>query len=313
MDFDVVRIASETHLGGDENDDCAAWIRTPAGIYAWVIDGATSVAEENHVGARSGDVAWYSNALSQAISANADRGLSAKALHARAVADVADLYAAAIRDRIEPVPLHAQPLAAITIVRITGSGDACRGDLFHLADCPAFTLDRSGHVVRVTAGDGAAEAGVVARVVASQASHGFAPKAIMAAQMPWLRERREIQLRRNPLEVSTPVAGMAFAGWEIDLDLADVDAVVLMSDGFERYTTHYALGDDSAMVTEIAKHGPDAVLHRIREVERSDPTCRTFPRLKASDDATCVVLRRSPAEFQRRAEACRNDTTPTRD
>jgi hypothetical protein len=292
MDFDVVRIASETHLGGDENDDCAAWIRTPSAIYAWVIDGATSVAEANHVGAQSGDVAWYANALSHAIAANAERGLSAKALHACAVGDVAQAYEAAIRRHAAPVPLYAQPLAAITIVRIAGSDGACRGDLFHLADCPAFTLDRSGQVARVTAGDdGAGEARVVARVVASQASHGFAPKAIMEAQMPWLRERREIQLRRDPLHVSTPVAGMAFGGWEIDLGLADIDAVVLMSDGFERYATHYALGDDAAMVRAIVTDGPDAVLHRIRDVERSDPTCRAFPRLKASDDATCIVLR----------------------
>lgn len=295
MDFDVVRIASETHLGGSENDDCAAWIKTPSSIYAWVIDGATSVAEANHVGAQSGDVAWYANALSQAIAANAERELSAKALHALAVANVAPSYAAAIQGHAEAVPLYAQPLAAITIVRITGSGDACHGDLFYLADCPAFTFDRSGQVKRITLGDnGKAEARVVARVVAAQASHGFSPKTIMSAQMPWLRERREIQLRKDPLHVSTPAAGATFAGWEIDLDLADVDAVILMSDGFERYTTHYALGDDTEMVRTIVADGADAVLHHIREIERTDPTCRAFPRLKASDDATCLVLRRVP-------------------
>lgn len=295
MDFDVGRIASQTHLGGSENDDCAAWIKTPFSIYAWLIDGATSVAEANHVGAQSGDVAWYANALSQAIAANADRELSAKALHALAVATVAQSYAAAIQGHAEAVPLYAQPLAAITIVRITGSDDACRGDLFYLADCPAFTFDRSGQVKRITMGDdGEAEARVVARVVAAQASHGFSPKTIMDAQMPWLRERREIQLRKDPLHVSTPTVGAAFAGWEIDLDLADVDAVILMSDGFERYTTHYALGDDTTMVRTIVADGADAVLHHIREVERADPTCRAFPRLKASDDATCIVLRRVP-------------------
>jgi len=296
VDFEVVRIASETHLDGDENDDCGASIQTRSSLYAWVIDGATSVADTNHVGAQSGDVAWYANALSQAIAANAAHELSAKALHARAAAEVAQAYDAAVHAHPSPVPLYAQPLAAITIIRITGSGDACRGDLFHLADCPAFTLDRSGRVARITVGDdGAGEAGVVARVVEAQASHGFAPKAIMDAQMPWLRERREIQLRKDPLHVSTPVGDVAFAGWESDIDLANTDAVILMSDGFERYTTHYALGDDAAMVRAIIANGANAALHLIREIERSDPTCRAFPRLKASDDATCVVLRRSTA------------------
>jgi len=294
MDFDIVRLVSETHIGGRENDDRAGWVRTGSSLYAWVVDGATSVADEDHVGAETGDVAWYANALSDAIAVNAELELPAKALHARAVADVARAYDAAVGDRRDRVPLHARPLAAVTMIRIVSTGASCRGDLFHLADCPAFTLDSTGGVARITTGDGGAgEARVLARVIEAQAEHGFAPKAIMGAQMPWLRERREFQLRLDPLHVSTPATGASFAGWEADIDLADIDAIVLMSDGFERYTTHYAMGDDAAMVREIATDGAAAVLKRIRDVERSDPDCRAFPRLKASDDATCVVLHRS--------------------
>lgn len=65
-----------------------------------------------------------------------------------------------------------------------------------------------------------------------------------------------------------------------------------MSDGFERYASEYALGDDHDMITAILRDGADAVLERVRAIERSDEQCCSFPRLKASDDATCLVLGR---------------------
>ena len=205
-------------------------------------------------------------------------------------------YAAALGRRAGTVPLNACPIAAVTLIRITGTGETCRGDLFHLADCPAFTLARDGQIRRVTASDNVeAENRVRARVMASQSTHGFAPKAIMAEQKPWLRGRRELQLRASPCPISTPAAGASFGGDDRAIDLAAVDAVILMSDGFERYATEYALGDDRDMVAATVRDGVDAVLESVRAIERSDEHCRAFPRLKASDDATCLVLGRGAA------------------
>lgn len=293
MDFTLVEMISRACLGNIENDDAAGAVRTKDSLYAWVIDGGTSLADENYVGAALGDVAWFAHALSDAIARDAGRELSAKDLHAVAAAAVAEEYAAALRKRARKVPLYACPIAAVTILRITGENDACRGDLFHLADCPAFTLAHDGQVERITVSDNVeAENRVRARVRESQSAHGFAPEAIMAAQKPWLRERREMQLRASPCPISTPAAGASFAGVERSIDLAAVDAVVLMSDGFERYASEYALGDDRDMITAILRDGADAVLERVRAIERSDEQCCSFPRLKASDDATCLVLGR---------------------
>ncbi|MES2044949.1 MAG: protein phosphatase 2C domain-containing protein [Pseudomonadota bacterium] len=296
MDFHLVEMTSRACLGNVENDDAAGAVRTKASTYAWVIDGGTSLADENYVGAALGDVAWFAHALSDAIARHAGRELSARDLHALAAAAVAQDYAAALRTRTGTVPLYACPIAAITIIRITGTADGCRGDLFHLADCPAFTMARDGHVTRITDSDNVeAENRVRARVMASQSAHGFAPKAIMAVQKPWLRERREMQLRARPCPISTPAADASFAGVGRSIDLAAVDALILMSDGFERYATEYALGDDRDMIKAISRDGADAVLERVRAIERSDEQCRSFPRLKASDDATCLVLGRAAA------------------
>lgn len=296
MDFEPGQLTSQPCLGNVENDDAAGWKRTAASVYAWVIDGGTSLADENYLGAALGDVAWFADALSGAIARHAGRELSARDLHALAAAAVAQDYAALLGDRTGAVPLYACPIAAVTVIRITGTGGACRGDLFHLADCPAFTMDRDDKVRRITLGENVeAENRVRERVMASQSSHGFAPAVVMAEQKPWLRELREMQLRATPCPISTPAAGASFGGWQRSIDLAAVDAVILMSDGFERYVTEYARGDDRDMIAATLRDGADAVLETVRALERSDEACHAFPRLKASDDATCLVLNRVTA------------------
>lgn len=294
MDFACTQLTSQPCIDNVENDDAAGWQRTAASIYAWVIDGGTSLADENYLGADLGDVAWFSHALSDAIARHAGRELSARTLHALAAGEVARDYAAAVAARGVTVPLYACPIAAVTLLRITGTGDACRGDLFYLADCPAFAMDRDGRVRRITQSENVeAEGRVRERVMAAQSSHGFAPKAIMAAQTPWLRGRRELQLGAVPCPISTPAAGATFGGDEHIIDIATAEAVVLMSDGYERFATDYAMGDDQEMIAATLRDGAEAVLTRLRDLERSDDQCRAYPRLKMSDDATCLVLGRS--------------------
>jgi hypothetical protein len=127
-------------------------------------------------------------------------------------------------------------------------------------------------------------------VTAAQRTVGYAPKAVWTDRLPSLRRAREVLMSANPLRVSTPIADAAFAGFSASFDLAGVAALVLMSDGFERFAVKYALGDDAEMVRRSIEEGPDAPLAALRAVETADPDCRRFPRLKPSDDATCVVI-----------------------
>lgn len=294
MDFELAQLTSQPCIGNAENDDAAGGVRTAASVYAWVIDGGTSLADENYLGAALGDVAWYADALSAALGRHAGRELSPRALHALAAGEVARDYAALVAARGVTVPLYACPIAAVTIIRITGGRAACRGDLFYLADCPAFTVDRDGKVTRITANENVeAETRVRDRVMAAQSSHGFAPKVIMAAQTPWLRGRRELQLNAVPCPISTPAAGATFGGDEYAIDLGTTEAVVLMSDGYERFATDYAMGDDREMIAATLRDGAEAVLARVRALEAADSDCRAYPRLKMSDDATCLVLART--------------------
>ena len=288
MRFVCTQEVSQPQLGDSENDDCAASVQTNAGLYAWVIDGSTSVADQkSHVRATLKDVAWYSHALSQALRAHADESLSPKALHALAAEEVSQAYARAVGATSASIPLYERPSAALTIVRV----HEARSELFYLGDCPAFVLHGSGEVNRITdrqRTDG--EEDLRTRVKESHARKHLSAGDMFLEQLAWLRAGREQQFSTRPLEVSVALAGIEFGGFERRVDLSHVGAIILMSDGFERYAAQYGLGSFAAMVESTVKDGAQAVLDRIRDFERQDSDARDIPRLKVSDDATCLVL-----------------------
>ena len=280
-------VVSSAGLGAADNDDCAGFAEKPAGLYAWVIDGATSIAERDYLGAGRGDVAWYANALSARLAAGTEGGLPLAELHAAAARDVAEDYGDLGRLLVKPPPAYAQPMAALTMLRLAGD----RAELYQLGDCPAFALASVGGVRRVTIGEESETSDESrTRVMAAQRAVGFAPKAVWTDRLPSLRKRREAQLAQRPLQVSTPAPDLTFGGYSTSFDLAGVEAILLMSDGFERFAVKYALGDEAAMARRAVEEGPAPLMAQLRAVEQADPDCRRFPRLKPSDDATCLVI-----------------------
>jgi hypothetical protein len=117
-------------------------------------------------------------------------------------------------------------------------------------------------------------------------------KAVWEAERKWERQNREARLRRPRFNVSTPSAEDRFDGREASHGLDSAHSIVLMSDGFERFTMEFALGDDTDMVRGLVELGPQRVLSQIRVLEAGDANCRLYPRVKVSDDATCLVLGR---------------------
>lgn len=283
----VKAIVSAAGLDSVENDDCAGFAEAGGGLYAWVIDGATSVAGQDYLRAGRGDAAWYAHELSKRLEANAKGGLALAELHAAAARDAAEDYRELCSQLRAPPPLYARPMAALTMVRVSGG----RAELYELGDCPAFTLGADRAVRRLTTHEDSQEADEShSRVTAAQRAVGYAPKAVWADRLPSLRNRREVQLAERPLQVSTPALDAVFGGYTSNVELAGVSALVLMSDGFERFSVKYSLGDDAELVRRAVAEGPEAPLAALRAVERADPDCRRFPRLKPSDDATCVVI-----------------------
>jgi hypothetical protein len=71
----------------------------------------------------------------------------------------------------------------------------------------------------------------------------------------------------------------------------DPSAILIASDGFYRIADCYRAIDDHALLAEAA--APDGIaklLAKMRGIERADPDCRAYPRLKPADDASAVAL-----------------------
>ncbi len=77
--------------------------------------------------------------------------------------------------------------------------------------------------------------------------------------------------------------------------LPDLAAVALLSDGAGRLPDRYHQATWPQVAEMLAEHGPAEVIRRLRDVERTDPLGRTWPRSKLKDDATIVYWRFGPA------------------
>ncbi|MQS06763.1 protein phosphatase 2C domain-containing protein [Streptomyces alkaliphilus] len=83
------------------------------------------------------------------------------------------------------------------------------------------------------------------------------------------------------------VADLALAG---TTSRKRVSALAALTDGATRWTDTFALGDWTALFDLLLTGGPERLLEEVRGAEAADPTCRAFPRGKASDDAAAVIV-----------------------
>ncbi|QKG26089.1 protein phosphatase 2C domain-containing protein [Actinomadura verrucosospora] len=70
---------------------------------------------------------------------------------------------------------------------------------------------------------------------------------------------------------------------------ADLRRVLMLTDGATRLADTFAATSWAGLARLAAEHGPDAVIDRTREAERTDPQGRRWPRRKIHDDATLAV------------------------
>jgi len=68
-----------------------------------------------------------------------------------------------------------------------------------------------------------------------------------------------------------------------------VRAVALLSDGASRLVDRFALATWRQLLDLLSQDGPDELIRRVREAERSDPDGSRWPRGKVHDDATAAL------------------------
>jgi serine/threonine protein phosphatase PrpC len=70
--------------------------------------------------------------------------------------------------------------------------------------------------------------------------------------------------------------------------------VMLMTDGFYALIEDYGVYDDASMIHAALGKGLNTLGDELREIELNDPAGAKYPRMKASDDATAILVRIDP-------------------
>jgi Protein phosphatase 2C len=287
----VVASVTAAALGAPEarNEDRVGMVDLGDRLLGWVIDGGTSVAEQNYVDQDVGDVVWFADRLSSAIENAAPKHLSLRDIHAEASQAVSDSYFAAVQTKPR-IPEYAKPIAALTIAQVIRGVDKL--EVFALGDCPAYFVTDANEVKWLHADAATMDEKVNSLVAEQQARLGANPQKVWTTLLPQLRQRRIEQITAKRLEISTVANRAQYAGHDCAISADEASALFLMTDGFARYFAQYRIGSPENLAHDLLNLGGDPIVRNIRNFERSDANGELEPRLKTSDDASCLVIGR---------------------
>jgi hypothetical protein len=268
-------------LAGDrakQNDDACGF----TGNRAWVIDGATDMHDAPLTGAAS-DASWIAHFVNAYLH-RAEGGNLTMALRGASSA-AAETFRYLAQDRA--IERWQSPIASVLMIEAR-DGVVTGADL---GDCRVFALDADGapHVV-----GGPGDAGDNESKLAAQQTD---------AHKPLLQRTQTIDLlRRNRAMLNQPGG----AHWTFGLNPACADHartwsltlkqpahLLLMTDGFAALIDRYDAYGAGDLVQAALTRGLQELGRELRQIEAADGGGAKFPRFKASDDATALLMRLS--------------------
>ncbi|ABS64655.1 conserved hypothetical protein [Parvibaculum lavamentivorans DS-1] len=259
-----------------------------AGAHAWVIDGATDVADGPLIGSETG-AHWLAREASALFAAHAAR--YGADLHGLVRFTIETLALRFEQERLRPPNgRHEWPSAAMALLHAGEGKLACA----NFADCGLILLDDDSGEARVFGVQHTSrEARAVSRtaeLIAALASgeKPFDNEAIMA----YLRESRRRQNTEEGYWILgiDPKAVSHMRHWDIPLSRPVTG--LLFSDGFGSIVFDYHRMDPAALVRRAALGGLRSIADEVRRIEAmEDPDCLEHPRFKRHDDATAVLFR----------------------
>ncbi len=247
-----------------------------AGPYAWIIDGATGLADAPLTKAPS-DAAWLTAAIHTAFTENADAP-TPDALLKRANTAVAARFRA---ERIRvPQERYEVPAAAFILARDNGD----HIEIAELGDCALLVADAAGHAHYGGTPEG--RAGEKANAANIMCGSFERTPAVLA------------NLRASRAGANAPGGFPIFAPETWDGEGARIHRHALsgpadalfMTDGYAAALLDYDLFDEAGLMA-AARAGLSGPLGQIRATEADDAGNTRFPRFKQSDDASAMLVR----------------------
>jgi hypothetical protein len=277
------RISWPGHPDKPNEDICGV-----SGDWAWVIDtsifpGTTPVMHEKS------DAAWLARFADERLSNLAPQAEDGATLLRHVMEEARMVYRA-----VAPAERHddfvAWPLGAMTLVRRRGSVL----DVWTFGDTTAYVRQPDGAVATLGDAPGLrdAESSLAAELMRQAGSR---PTAILDEPvfLAWLGERR-VRQRRSGI----PAAILSFNPDAADrlrhetAPCQDGTVILLASDGFSALVDLYRAMDAGAVMEAALTSGLEPLVKLARKIETErDPDGRLYPRFKASDDTTAILLR----------------------
>jgi hypothetical protein len=277
--FDLIDSVSEA--GRSVNEDRA----TASMGAAWILDGATGVSPQRLFPGPS-DPAWFAAAADTLLARLTRENGDGMALLRRLVAELQEVCAAAALAPLADSEIEL-PSASLAVAQLVG-GEI---DLLMLGDCKLLLRQQDG---RVEAFDQSSVAPFDARLVgalrAMRAGGETALSEIMPRLTPLIRENRLLKNRPDGYGVLTadPIC-LAFAE-TAQRPAAPTTHLLLATDGFYRLVDTYHMLTAGELMQATLERGLAPLHAELRSLEDSDPECLAFPRVKARDDATAMLV-----------------------
>lgn len=251
---------------------------------AWVLDGATGISPDRLLPGQ-GDANWFCGTLRKCLreaagSAGSNRIMLEMAL-SKTSASFQRFKKREEKDRAE-LPAASCAMAAIRDGLI---------EISVIGDCTVFLDDGHGGIEkisdqRVRRYDDAVVDGIVQLMEGGNVSYAEALE--RARSTIW--RNREIRNRDTTYWVLEPNVGSLKGVMTSTHDLSRAKRLVMMTDGFYRLVDSYGAYTDDGLLEAVMEQGCHALCSELRQIEGGDTECRRYVRIKACDDASCVVL-----------------------
>ena len=272
MRIDTLSAGATAH----HNEDLAAVFDRDGVLDVVVLDGATSVADRDHVDTGRGDVVWFVHRFAEALQA-----LPVSLDQQQAVHDAIDTVARQY-DAHESAPVHAWPIAALTWVRIAGG----KLHLYCLGDCKTLLGLPDGSVTDLDPYTNPQEAVLQQEIARLRAAGIDDPSRRKELLLPMLRARREQQNTAPAPTILCLRPNGAFAPRRDTVEAPPGAQLLVATDGFYRLVDPYGLYTPQTLLRRCGEDGLDAALRELRAYE--DNTAGGTS-VKRADDASAVL------------------------
>ncbi len=254
------------------------------GSFAWVIDGATGMSDEQLTSGGS-DAAWLAGLVGERLldlSGEQDMDM----VLGRLEADIRSAFGEATA-HVPGIDDHHAPSACLGLIRaqVEQDGDIAIKGRF-LGDVIAL-VPSGGGVVRWT--DERAKP-FERKTLAALGTRGHEPGQVPEAVRRQILENRTKLNQPDGYWVVNPRRPWSGQELRFEARVKPGEPIVLATDGFMRLVDVFEAYSDSSLHAQLAAGRGDDLMQELRERERGDLKAGAYPRVKTHDDATFLVI-----------------------